>query len=156
MTPATLNEIKKELLHLPPEKLVEHCLRLIRYKKENKELLSYLLFNAHDELSFIETVKRDIDEQFRTMAKGNLYKVKKSLRKILKTTNKFIKFSGIKQTEVELLIYFSLKMKSAGYSYTNNILLTNLYDQQIIKINKAVEKLHEDLQFDYRKELEKL
>ena len=156
MTPATLNEIKKELMHLPPERLVEHCLRLIRYKKENKELLSYLLFDAHDERAFIENVMKDIDEQFRTMPKGNLYIVKKLLRKILKTTNKFIKFSGIKQTEVELLIYFSLKMKSTGYSYTNNALLTNLYDQQLIKIHKSIEKLHEDLQFDYQKEIEKL
>ena len=97
-----------------------------------------------------------MDEQFINMPKGNLYIVKKSLRKILKSVTKYIKFSGIKQTEVELLIYFSLKMKTAGYANTSNTLLTNLYDQQLIKINKAIEKLHEDLQFDYQKELERL
>ncbi|MFM9943706.1 MAG: hypothetical protein ACKVQB_00590 [Bacteroidia bacterium] len=156
MESIALNTIKKELNYLPPEQLAELCLRLSRYKRENKELLSYLLFDAHDEAAFIEKVKADMDEQFINLPKTNLYIVKKSLRKILKSTNKFIKFSGIKQTEVELLIYFSLKMKTARYSNTSNTLLTNLYDQQLIKINKAIEKLHEDLQFDYQKEVEKL
>ena len=151
-----LNDIKKELNFLPPEQLAELCLRLSRYKRENKELLSYLLFEAHDEAAFIAKVKEDMDEQFEIMPKGNLYIVKKSLRKILKSVTKYIKFSGNKQTEVELLIYFSLKMKTAGYANTSNTLLTNLYDQQLIKINKAIEKLHEDLQFDYQKEVEGL
>ena len=151
-----LNDIKKELNFLAPEQLADLCLRLSRYKRENKELMSYLLFEAHDETAFIAKVKEDMDEQFEIMPKGNLYIVKKSLRKILKSTTKFIKFSGIKQTEVELLIYYSLKMKTAGYANTSNTLLTNLYDQQRIKINKAIEKLHEDLQFDYLKEVERL
>lgn len=151
-----LNDIKKELNFFPPEQLAELCLRLSRYKRENKELLSYLLFEAHDEAAFIEKVKADMDEQFEIMPKGNLYIVKKSLRKILKVVTKYIKFSGIKQTEVELLIYFNLKMKTAGYANTSNTLLTNLYEQQLIKINKAIEKLHEDLQFDYQKEVGKL
>jgi hypothetical protein len=156
MESVSLNAIKKELNYLPSEQLADLCLRLSRYKRENKELLSYLLFDAHDEAAFIEKVKAEIDEQYIIMPKGNLYIVKKSLRKILKSTTKFIKFSGIKQTEVELLIYFSIKMKTAGYSNTYNTLLTNLYEQQLIKINKAIEKLHEDLQFDYQKEVEKL
>ena len=37
MKAATLSEIKKELNTLPPEQLVELCLRLSKYKKENKE-----------------------------------------------------------------------------------------------------------------------
>ncbi len=156
MESVSLNAIKKELGFLSPEQLAELCLRLSRYKRENKELLSYLLFEAHDEAAYIEKIKTEIDNQFSAINKINLYVVKKSLRKILKSTNKFIKFSGIKQTEVELLIYFSMKMKSAGYANTGNTLLTNLYDQQLLKINKAIEKLHEDLQFDYQKEVEKL
>ncbi len=156
MDSVSLNAIKKELSFLPPEQLAELCLRLSRYKRENKELLSYLLFEAHDEAAFINKVKADMDEQYGALTKGNLYLIKKSLRKILKSANKYIKFSGNKQTEVELLLYFTLKMKTAGYSDTSNTLLTNLYHQQLIKINKAIEKLHEDLQFDYQRELEKL
>jgi hypothetical protein len=37
--------------------------RLARFKKENKELLSYLLFEAHDERAFIAGVKTYIDTE---------------------------------------------------------------------------------------------
>ena len=40
--------IKKELHHLSSDKLMELCLRLSRFKKENKELLTYLLFESHN------------------------------------------------------------------------------------------------------------
>ncbi len=156
MESVSLNTLKKELNYLSPEQLAELCLRLSRYKRENKELLSYLLFEAHDEVAYIEKIKSEIDLQFSNINATNLYLVKKILRKILKSLNKFIKFSGINQTETELLLYFNLKMKTAGYADTGNILLTNLYNQQLLKINKAIEKLHEDLQFDYQREVEKL
>jgi len=42
-------EIKKELQHLDNTQLTELCLRLVRYKKENKELTGYLLFDADNE-----------------------------------------------------------------------------------------------------------
>ena len=41
---ASLSEIRKELQMLPPKRLQELCLRIARYKKENKELLAFLLF----------------------------------------------------------------------------------------------------------------
>ena len=56
--------IKKELQHLSSDELTELCLRLSRFKKENKELLTYLLFEADFEEGYIETVKLEIDEQF--------------------------------------------------------------------------------------------
>ena len=45
-----LQDIKKELQHLSSLQIADLCLRLSRYKKENKELLAYLLFEA-DNLS---------------------------------------------------------------------------------------------------------
>ena len=49
MRSASVHEIKQELLTLKPAELVELCLRLAKFKKENKELLNYLLFEAQDE-----------------------------------------------------------------------------------------------------------
>jgi hypothetical protein len=49
MKAASIHELKKELLHLDEKSLVATCLRLARYKKDNKELMTYLLFEAHDE-----------------------------------------------------------------------------------------------------------
>lgn len=153
MKAASLKELKSELGLLPPAKLVDVCMRLIKYKKENKELLTYLLFKATDELSYISEVKSLIDEQFEGMNKSNIYFCKKTIRKALRTINKFIKYSGSKQTEVELLIYFCNLIKDSGISWKTNTALSNLYQRMILRIKKVVSSLHEDLQHDYSKEI---
>lgn len=156
MKAASLSELKKELGTLPPKDVLAICIRLAKYKKDNKELLTYLLYEAHDERSYIETIKSGIDKQFAEMNRSNLYYIKKTLRKILRGTNKFIKYSGRKQTKVELLIYFCTKLKSSGIPIHSSTVLSNLYQRQVDKIKKAIVTLHEDLQFDYEKELQPL
>ena len=156
MKPTSLQEIKKELNEITPATLLELTMRLAKYKKENKELLAYLLFEAKDEGTFIKKNKESIDEQFSEMNRSNLYLAKKSLRKILRTVNKNIKFSGSDQTAVELLGYFSLKLKKSGIPIAKNSVIGNMYEQQLKKINSHLSKMHEDLQYDYSKLLEGL
>ena len=157
MKAASLHELKQELTHLPPKELLELCLRLGRFKKENKELLTYLIFEAHDERTFIENVKAHIDEEFAMIPKdNNLYLIKKSLRKILRTITKYIRFTGSKLVEVELLLYYCKTLKQSGIPIHKTVALTNLYESQLKKISKALPSLHEDLQYDYSRELESL
>ena len=73
MKPATISHLKQELKNRSHEEMLEICLRLGRFKKENKELLSYLLFEVHDEQAFIESIKLEIDQQFREINKSNIY-----------------------------------------------------------------------------------
>ena len=103
MKSATIQEIKAELKTLPPSDLTELCLRLAKFKKDNKELLTYLLFEAADITSFIAAVKKEMDEEFSELPKPNLYLTKKTLRKILRTTSKQIRYMASAQAEVELL-----------------------------------------------------
>lgn len=49
MKTATIAELKSELGNVPAPQLAELCIRLAKFKKENKELLTYLLFEAYDE-----------------------------------------------------------------------------------------------------------
>src|SRR6187549_1970658 len=105
MRTASVNEIKQELTNASQKELLELCLRVIKYKKENKELISYLLFEAYDLPGYIENIKKEIDEQFILINSSSLYFIKKSLRKILKITNKYIKYTSSKEAETELLIY---------------------------------------------------
>ena len=156
MKSASINDIKKEIEIIPPTRLVEVTIRLAKFKKDNKELLNYLLFESHDELSFINKIKLTIDELFEEINDSNLYFVKKTLRKILRIVNKNIKYSGIKQTEVELLIYFCFKLKDSEIPYQKSPVLNNLYNNQIKKIKKTISLLHEDLQFDYSEEIKDL
>jgi len=156
MKVATLKELKAELETLYPAQVLDICMHLIKYKKENKELLTYLLFEAKEEQSYIKGIKDLMDEQFAGLNKNNLYLSKKTLRKILRTTNKFIKYSGSRQTEVELLIYFCKMIKNSGIPLLSNTAMGNLYMRQVRKVNKAVAALHEDLQYDYSAEIRSL
>lgn len=156
MKAASLKEIKKELDTLDPETVQEMCMRLIRYKKENKELLTYLLFEANDEQSYIETVKEEVAELFETLPASNVYLIKKVLRKILRFANKQIKYSGVKPTEIELRIFFCLKMKEYKIPMHHGTVLYNLYQQQLKKISAVLAKLPEDLQTDYDRDLARI
>lgn len=153
MKAASLNELKNELKILKPMQLLDICLHLAKYKKENKELISYLLFEAHDEPSYIKSVKDLIVEQFQDINKTNMYFAKKTIRKILRTTTKYIKYSGSKQTEVELLLFFCKKLQASNIPMQTSTALSNLYQRQILKIEKALAAMHEDLQYDYLEEL---
>jgi hypothetical protein len=43
MKAASILELKQELQHTSSKEIVELCLRLARFKKENKELLTFFL-----------------------------------------------------------------------------------------------------------------
>ncbi|WP_343674867.1 hypothetical protein, partial [Chitinophaga sp.] len=105
MKPAGISEIKKELQALPPARLIEVCLRLAKFKNDNKELLSYLLFEEGDLQGYIAAVKLEMDVAFAAQPKTNIYYVKKHLRKILRGMSKQIKYTGSKVAEIELLLY---------------------------------------------------
>lgn len=141
--------IRKELKHRSSEELQELCLRLSRFKKENKELLTYLLFESHDESGYIETVKAEIDEQFEDINTNSYFYIKKSVRKILRNVKKYARYSLKKETEAELLLHFCAVLKDFKPSIFKNVTLNNLYNRQIAAIKKIVGNLHEDLQYDY-------
>lgn len=153
---STLAQLKKEVQTLPYTQLVELCVRLAKYKKENKELLHYLLFEASDEQQFVKQVKQEIDEQFKEVNTSHVYYAKKTIRKILRNVNKQAKYSGLPQTNIELLIYFLQHLRKLDMLLYQSNQLMNLYDAQLKKINKELGKLHEDLQYDYLKEIEDL
>jgi hypothetical protein len=156
MKEVTVRNIKEELNLRSPKELRELCLRLSRFKKENKELLIYILFESEDEVSYIEGIKREIDEKFEQINSVNYSYIKKCVRKILRITRKYIRYSPRKQTEVELLIYFCQKLKDFSPSIQKNTGLLNLYKKQIESITKKISFLHEDLQFDFGIELDNL
>ena len=156
MKATSISQLKQELNTRSSNEMLEICLKLARFKKENKELLTYLLFEVQDEQSYIESIKSEIEIQFQEMNKSNIYLAKKSIRKIVRTTNKFIRYSGHKQTEVELLLHFCRQLKNSGIPMNSSIALNNIYTRQIQKIKKAISTLHEDLQYDYGEELKGL
>lgn len=156
MKTATVRELKNELQYRSQVELVELCLRLSKFKKENKELLTYLLFEQTDEDAFILGVKQEVEADFKLINRNSYFYIKKSVRKILRNTKKYIRYSKKKETEVELLLYFCWELKELQPNYKSNVSLVNIFDRQILSIKKAIATLHEDLQYDYGLELEEL
>jgi hypothetical protein len=156
MKTASLKEIKTELENTPPEKLLELCLRLTKFKKENKELLTYLLFEEGNEQAYVASVKTILDELFETVNKTQLYFAKKTIRKIVRIANRYIKYSDSKTTEPDLLLRVCEKINELNLDLKRNTALHNIYLSQIKKIKKAVAGMHEDEQYDYLKMLEEL
>ncbi len=156
MKAVTVKKIKDELAHKSTNDLIELCLQLSKFKKENKELLTYLLFESHNEEGYIESVKEQMDDLFEQINTKSFFYIRKSVRKILKLAKKFIRYSKKKETEVELLLHFCYKLKNFKPSIKNSQQLLNSFDRQVILIEKAIATLHEDLQYDYKLELEEL
>ncbi len=156
MKSVTLKELSQELTYRTPRELRDLCLRLARFKKENKELLTYLLFESADELAYVQSVKKELDEEFEQINRTSYYFIRKSVRKILKNTRKYIRYSKKNQTEVDLLLHFCARLKSLSPPIQKNTALMNLYNRQIDTIIKKVSVLHEDLRHDYSLELSEL
>jgi len=156
MKAATVKELKTELSNYSQKDLVDICLRLSKFKKENKELLTYLIYESENESAYIESIKSELDVQFEEINRRSYYFIKKSVRKILRTAKKYIRYSQKKETEVEVLLYFCWKLKEFSPSIERNRVLKNIYLKQIDYIKRVINKLHEDLQYDYEREIKEL
>jgi hypothetical protein len=152
----SLAQIKKELEHLPQPELVQLLLRTAKFKKENKELLFYLLFESNDVDGFILQCKKEITKQFKEVNKTHVYYAKKSIRKVLRWVNKQVKFSNQPVVTIELLLHFIHELKQLNSLLEQSNQLLHVYLNQYKKVKLTIAKLHEDLQYDYTKLLEKL
>lgn len=156
MKPVTVSKLKIELNQYTQEELIEICLKLAKFKNENKELLTYILFDSYDEDEYILEIKEEVDVAFSILNQETLYYVKKSTRKILRLIKKYIRYSKNKETEAELLLYFCAQLKQLKPAHKRSQQMINLFEGQLKMAKKAIGTLHEDLQYDYNNELEEL
>ena len=153
MKAASINELKKELEARNHSQLLSFCLRLAKFKKENKELLTFLLFEADDITTYIENVKHETTGFFSEINTSNIYYIKKSVRKILRHVNKHVRFSASKQAAAEMLIHFCNSIIDFSIPLHKSKPLLKMYETQIKKIDEFLSTLHPDLQYDLKKQL---
>ena len=95
MKTATVKELKTELEYQSKDGLLELCMHLSKFKKENKELLTYLLFESENEARYIEGIKEEINKQFELINTSSYYYIKKSVRKILRMVKKYYSIPNV-------------------------------------------------------------
>jgi hypothetical protein len=146
----------QRLKDLDNKELMDLCLRLSRYKKENKELLTFLLFEQDDLPHYISGVNEEIADIFAGVNTSSVFFAKKTIRKALRTANRYIRYAGDKTVEVEVLLHFCTNFRELKLDWKRSTLLATIYQNVIRKIGVAIDGLHEDLQYDYRRNLYKL
>jgi len=152
MKAASIAELKKGLLRLDHGELLDACLRLARFKKDNKELLTYVLFLCQDEKAFANSLCQEIDEQFSLTPNAH----KKTLRKLIRWMNKCMRFTKVQDTEIQVRLHFCRALRSSKTPIRRSKVVVNMYNGQLKKVRKVIEKLHEDIQFDVEREVKRL
>ncbi len=155
MKAAGTQEIKEELKSLSQKEVIELCLRLVRFKKENKELLSFILFDSGDKQAYVDSIKHEITDAFASLPSSR-YFIQKGLRKMLKDIARYCRYMADKEAEAQLRLYFCRTMKLYGMASHKHQATMNLYKTQLDKIQDLIPELHEDLQYDYQKLLNEL
>ncbi|MBT8287735.1 MAG: hypothetical protein KJO00_06930, partial [Bacteroidia bacterium] len=131
-------------------------LKMSRFKLETKELLTYLVFESENEQAYVESVKAFITHEIGSIEYKKYYYIKKSIRRILRQTKRYIRYSKIKESEAEILIHFCSEVLKIKPSISKNKMLTNMYRKQLEMAQKAILKLHDDLQFDFNSTIDDL
>lgn len=156
MTIASIKEIKNALNQHTALELSDICIRLAKYKLENKELLHYLLFESRREADYVESIKAKLAEQFAGINNSHAYFVKKSVRKIIRTAHRYARYSNDECTAIELWIYVAGQCQLLLQPFGNNPSLQKIQASLVQKIKKAIINLHPDLQYDYHQKLKYL
>lgn len=150
-----LAELKKELNFHEAHELKDLCLRIAKYKTENKELLHYLLFYQDKKDEYIALIKDLIKEEFDDLH-PSIYYVSKQLRKLIRILNKHIRYMADKPAEVEVALSFSSAFISHPIVKSNYKALDLLLFRQLKRVKKIIPKLQEDLAFDYQQQFDEV
>ena len=138
-------------------KTIPRFLNTHRYQRKETEAVHRTSpYHANDEQEFVTSIKTEIDENFAEINQSHMYYAKKSLRKILRIINKYCRYSNVTETEVALRIHFCSALKESGISIRRDKMISKIYQAQLGKIKTLVASLHEDLQYDYERELKEL
>lgn len=153
MKAATVKQIKETIASRSPVFLSETILRLSRFKKENKELLSYLLFYENEESEYVKDVKEELLELFNGINTSSVYFAKKGLRKMLRVALKYMRYTSVDESILEIYFFLATLFITLPVSFKKNKQVLNMYTNLLKKINTLLGTLHTDIQYDYSQQL---
>jgi hypothetical protein len=150
-----LSDLKKELAELSKPELIQLCLRVAKLKRENKELLAYLIFDADDPLFYAQKLKPEIREVFEQPFQ-HAYYLTKSIRKTMRLITKYYRFTSNKQGETELLIYLAEQFHNTWRKEYLYQALGKVIFRCLEKAEANLKKIDEDFRADFEQPIEEL
>ncbi len=153
MKTESLNSLRKHLSTLSSMELAQLCVDMAKYRKENKEYLQYLLFERHDHDILITDIVTSLDETMKNLSRTPSTRVKE-VRKVQKEIKKYIRFIKNPVYELQLLLWFSDALALIAESRIARPHFISLYAAQVKRMTIIFDKLHEDIQYDYRDALQ--
>lgn len=150
-----LSDLKKELADLSKPELIKLCLRVAKLKRENKELLSYLIFDADDPLFYAQKLKPEIKEVFEVPFQ-HAYYLTKSIRKAMRLITKYYRFTSNKQGETELLIYLVEEFYQSWRNEYRYQALGKVIYRCLEKAQSNLKKIDEDFRTDFEDPINEL
>lgn len=150
-----LSDLKKELLELSKPELIQLCLRVAKLKRENKELLAYLIYDADDPLFYAQKLKPEIKEVFEQPFQ-HAYYLTKSIRKTMRLISKYYRFTSNKQGETELLIYLVEEFYQSWRNEYRYQALGKVIFRCLEKAQSNLKKIDEDFRADFEHPINEL
>lgn len=150
-----LSDLKKELLELSKPELIQLCLRVAKLKRENKELLAYLIFDSGDPLFYAQKLKPEIKEVFEQPFQ-HAYYLTKSMRKAMRLITKYYRFTSNKQGETELLIYLVEEFYLSWRNEYRYQALGKVIFRCLEKAQSNLKKIDEDFRADFEDPINEL
>ncbi|MBL7926347.1 MAG: hypothetical protein JNK61_05495 [Bacteroidia bacterium] len=151
----SISQIKQAVQTMPAKQLHELVLRLARFKKDNNDMLTYLIFQADDTDAYINEVNETVTAWFLEMNKSNVYLIKKTVRKTIRLIDKKIKFAALPKVTVEICMHWCQCFLANNFHKKQATVLDNLYISQVKKMEKAYNLLHPDVQMDYSAQMQR-
>ena len=96
-----------------------------------------------------------IKDEFENYRLKTAYYKRKGCRRVLRMLKKYIKYASDKEVEVRLLLAY-VSMVAESTTFINDRVIQKIAFRQLLLAEKSIVKLHEDLQYEYKLELEEL
>lgn len=159
-------ELKIEILALPPKEKDKLLLRLVAKDKVLTEHLHFLLLEDESHLrDRIATIKEHILQNMQHLKELKNVSAKDvlvNLRKLAKQVNHNLRVTKANFEDVELRVFLFnntiTQFKSNSFSSSKNYeqLFASYFVKSTLITLRKIDKLHEDLQFDLKEEIDKL
>lgn len=149
-----ISEIKKDLQELDKQKLIDLVLNLAKLKKENKQAIVSALKSKDSLELYVDSVKEFIQSQFESV-NPNPFFAKKTLRRIVKEIKSKSALMKSAYFEAELWIKYIAEYDQLQFvGSASRSMVVNTRKAAVLRIEKLLTKMHEEQQFDIRKELQ--